>query len=148
MEYREGVQIGYRYYDTHDTPVKFCFGHGLSYTTFAYSDCSVTVCSGEKVMCKVSFTIKNTGAREGMETVQLYVRPIDSRVERPMHELKAFTKVRLKPQEEKRVEFTLQDQDFAYYDAETHDFAVEPGTYEIQIGASSRDIRLCSEIFF
>lgn len=92
------MQVGYRYYDTHNTPVNFCFGHGLSYTTFAYSDCDITVCNGENAKYKVSFTIKNTGAREGMETAQLYVKPINSKVERPMHELKAFAKVLLKPQ--------------------------------------------------
>lgn len=146
VEYKEGVMVGYRYYDTHNTPVNFCFGHGLSYTTFEYSDLNVTVSDDEKETCEVSFIIKNTGEREGYETAQVYVKPLNSKVERPMHELKAFTKVLLKPQEEKKIELTLVNKDFSYYSVEKHDFTVEAGEYEIQVGASSRDIRLCESI--
>lgn len=144
VEYKEGVMVGYRYYDTKNTPVNFCFGHGLSYTKFEYSKLDIRLC--EKHECRASFTIKNVGKREGSEAVQLYVKPIDSKKERPVHELKAFKKVFLRPGEEKRIEFTLDSRDFTYYDMERQEFVVELCEYEIEIGASSRDIRLCSTL--
>lgn len=148
VEYKEGVMVGYRYYDTQNTPVNFCFGHGLSYTTFEYSDLEVNILSTkrENKVCKATFTVKNTGEREGGEAIQLYVKPLDSQQNRPVHEMKAFTKVFLKPGEEKRVEMTLDSRDFTYYDMERQEFVVEPCEYEIEIGASSRDIRLCKSI--
>ncbi len=139
VEYKEGVMVGYRYYDTKNTPVNFCFGHGLSYTGFSYSDMDATA-------DKVTVTVKNTGAREGSEVVQLYVKPLHSQKDRPMHELKAFTKIFLKAGEEKKVEMVLNSKDFTYYDMEKQDFVVESGEYEIEIGASSRDIRLTKTI--
>ena len=148
VEYKEGVMVGYRYYDTHNTPVNFCFGHGLSYTKFAYSDLDVRILTTkrENKICRATFTLKNIGEREGSETVQLYVKPVGSKKERPVHELKAFTKVALRPGEEKRIELTLDSRDFTYYDMERQEFVVEPCEYEIEIGASSRDIRLSKSI--
>lgn len=148
VEYKEGVMVGYRYYDTHNTPVNFCFGHGLSYTKFAYSDLDVRILTTkrENKICRATFTLKNIGEREGSETVQLYVKPVGSKKERPVHELKAFTKVALRPGEEKRIELTLDSRDFTYYDMERQEFVVEPCEYEIEIGASSRDIRLSKGI--
>lgn len=148
VEYKEGVMVGYRYYDTQNTPVHFCFGHGLSYTSFAYSDLDVSLLSTkrENKVCRAVFTVKNTGEREGSEAVQLYIKPVNSQKNRPMHELKAFTKVFLKPGEEKRVEMTLDSRDFTYYDMERQELVVEACEYEIEIGASSRDIRLFKSI--
>lgn len=143
VEYKEGVMVGYRYYDTQNTPVNFCFGHGLSYTQFVYSKLDV---KREENGCKATFYLKNSGEREGSEVVQLYVKPKDSAQGRPMHELKAFTKVFLKPGEEKKIEIMLDSRDFTYYDMKGHEFVVEPCEYEIQIGASSRDIRLSESI--
>ena len=151
VEYKEGVMVGYRYYDTQNTPVHFCFGHGLSYTVFEYTDVEVSLLNIKredkirKAVCVVC-NVKNIGDREGAEVVQLYVKPINSQHNRPMHELKAFKKVFLKPQEKKRVEFMLDSRDFTYYDMERQKFVVEACEYEIEIGASSRDIRLCKSI--
>lgn len=151
VEYKEGVMVGYRYYDTENTPVNFCFGHGLSYTTFAYSNIEPRLISikREKEVYKtvsVVCNVENIGDRAGAEVVQLYIKPINSQYNRPMHELKSFTKVFLKPGEKKRIEFTLDSENFTYYDMERQEFVVEPCEYEIEIGASSRDIRLCKSV--
>lgn len=127
--YTEGVMVGYRHYDAVQTDVNFCFGHGLSYTAFSYRDLTV---SGDKVR----FSVTNTGRRSGMEVAQLYV------ASEKMHQLRAFQKLKLQPGETKTVEFTLTDRDFSEFDIRKKAFAVVPGKYEIQIGASSRDIRL------
>ena len=151
VEYKEGVMVGYRYYDTQNTSVHFCFGHGLSYTAFDYQDIEASHLNIkredkiQKAVCVVC-NVTNTGDREGAEVVQLYVKPINSKQNRPMHELKAFKKVFLKPQEKKRVEFILDSRDFTYYDMERQKLVVEACEYEIEIGASSRDIRLCKSI--
>lgn len=133
VEYTEGTMVGYRYYDAVNAEVNFCFGHGLSYTTFSYSGLQL---EGDQV----SLTVTNTGTKPGKETVQLYISG-----ER-MHQLRGFEKVALQPGEEKTVTFTLTDRDFSEYDVEKKAFAVVPGSYEIQIGASSRDIRLTAKI--
>ena len=135
--------MGYRYYDTKEADVLFPFGHGLSYTTFAYSDLRLsrsTVHEGEEV--QVTVTVKNTGALAGKETVQLYVTPPKGERHRPVRELKGFAKVSLQPSESKEVQFTLDKRSFAYYEPELHDFYAESGTYQICVGASSRDLRL------
>ncbi len=140
VTYDEGVMVGYRHYDTVGAPVHFPFGHGLSYTEFAYSGLTVT---GDAVR----FTLTNTGAVPGKETVQLYIAPLDAaRILRPSHQLRGFEKVELAPGESKTVEFTLTDRDFACYDVERAAFCPIPGRYEVQIGASSRDIRLRAEV--
>ena len=131
--YSEGILVGYRYYDKTATDVNFCFGHGLSYTNFEYSDLQL---QGREV----TFTVTNIGACCGKETMQLYVSGPEC------HQLRHFEKLSLKPGEKKTVSFTLTDRDFSAYDAQKAAFAVVPGTYGIQIGASSRDIRLKSEI--
>lgn len=144
VEYKEGVMVGYRYYDTQNIPVNFCFGHGLSYTKYEYSKLEVE--HGDDNTYRVRFFIKNIGEYEGSEVAQLYVKPLNSKQKRPMHELKAFTKVFLKRGEEKRIEMTLNGRDFTYYDLERQEFVIEPCEYEIEIGVSSRDIRLCHRI--
>ena len=141
--YSEGVFVGYRYYDTTEADVLFPFGHGLSYTTFEYSVLRLsrsTVREGEEV--QVTVTVKNTGAVAGKETVQLYVAPPKGERHRPVRELKGFAKVSLQPGESKEVQFTLDKRSLAYYEPELHDFYAESGTYQICVGASSRDLRL------
>ena len=145
--YTEGVFVGYRYYDTKEADVLFSFGHGLSYTTFAYSDLRLShsiVREGEDV--QVTVTVTNTGAVSGKETVQLYVTPPKSERHRPVRELKGFAKVSLQPGESKDVQFTLDKRSLAYYEPELHDFYAESGTYQICVGASSRDLRLTGSL--
>ena len=147
VEYKEGVFVGYRYYDKKEMPVLFPFGFGLSYTTFEYSGLEV---DKENVVdtdvVKVKVKIKNTGKVAGKEIVQLYVKPLSSREMRPLKELKGFKKVELAPGEEKTVEFELGKRSFAFYDVEQNDWRVEAGEYKIKVGASSRDLRLAKKI--
>lgn len=147
VEYREGVLVGYRYYDTKEIAPLFPFGFGLSYTTFAYSDLRLDrtrLRDGEPLT--VSVAVRNTGDRYGAEVVQCYVRDPVASVVRPVRELKGFGKIGLHPGELKTVTFTLDRRSFAYYDTALHDFRVEPGRFVIEVGASSRDIRLRQEI--
>ena len=141
-EYHEGIYVGYRYYDKKEMEVLFPFGHGLSYTTFAYSDLKI---SAEKITDEekltVSVTVTNTGDRAGKEVIQLYVGSTNSSVRRPVRELKRFAKVALNPGESREVTFTLDAHAFAYYEIKIHDFYVESGEYVISVGSSSRDIR-------
>lgn len=139
VEYKEGRMVGYRYYDTEETEVNFCFGHGLSYSNFVYKDLQLQK-EGENV--KVSLTVKNDSVTDGKETVQIYVAEKEAKTKEPSHQLKAFEKIFVKAGEEKQVALVLTKQDFSHYDVEKHDFAVCGGTYEIQAGTSSRDIFL------
>ncbi len=139
VEYRESLYVGYRWYDSAGADVLFPFGHGLSYTTFAYRDLVATP-DGENVV--VRFKVKNTGAVAGKEVAQVYVRDVQSTAFRPAKELKGFAKVDLKPGEEVEVSITLDTRAFAYYDVPSHTWVVEAGDFEIMVGASSRDIRL------
>ena len=147
VEYRESVYVGYRYYDTANVPVKYPFGFGLSYTSFAYSGIKV---SKKKIKdtdtLTVTFKVKNTGNVPGAEIVQLYVKDAESTIFRPEKELKGFKKVFLAPGEETVVTLTLDKRSFAYYNVNIHDWHVESGKFEILVGASSRDIRLKAEI--
>ena len=138
-EYREGLYIGYRYYDTADISVRFPFGFGLSYTSFAYSDLSVS-------QAAVSFTLTNTGDTAGAEIAQVYVSRRDGMVFRPARELKGFAKVHLQPGESQTVVIPLDDKAFRYFNLQTGRWEVEGGAYELQVGASSRDIRLAGTI--
>jgi len=150
VEHREGLDVGYRYYDTADAPVRFPFGHGLSYTTFEYGDLQTEVVQDAKDSKKVevSFTVKNTGSMVGREVAQCYIHDVDSTVYRPKHELKDFVKVKLKPGESKQIIFHLHYDAFSFYDIGIGGWVVEPGAFEIQIGSSSRDIRLRGTIDF
>lgn len=139
-EYREGLFVGYRYYETAKVPVRYPFGYGLSYTTFEYSDLSVT----EK---SATFTLKNTGKVDGAEVAQLYVSAKCNGVYRPVRELKGFAKVFLKAGESKKVTIELDDKAYRYFNVKTNQFEVESGKYEIQIGASSSDIKLSAAIY-
>ena len=143
VEYRESIYVGYRYYDTVDQDVLFPFGHGLSYTTFEYSNLHLDQTElSENETLTVSCSIKNNGTVAGKEIVQLYVRDVESTVFRPEKELKGFVKVNLEPGESQRVSFKLDRRAFAFYSVEQHDWLVESGEFEILVGASSRDVRL------
>jgi len=135
VEYRESIFVGYRYFDTANVPVAYPFGYGLSYTTFAYSALAVEPGA-------VSLTVTNTGTVAGKETVQVYIKKTDSAVFRPDKELKAFRKVSLGPGESKAVRIPLDTDAFSFYSTEHGGWVVEQGAYEVQVGASSRDIRL------
>lgn len=138
-EYREGIYIGYRYYEKADVAVRYPFGHGLSYTTFAYSDLSVDE-NG------VRFTVKNTGACAGAEAAQVYVALPGSGVYRPVKELKGFRKVFLEPGESAEIFIPFSEFTFRYWNAQAGAWAVEGGTYDVLVGASSADIRLTGSI--
>lgn len=147
VEYREGIFVGYRYYDKKEMDVLFPFGHGLSYTEFAYSNLKIDKERfTDEESCTVSVTITNTGDRFGKEAVQLYVQDVESTVQRPVKELKGFEKIALNPGESKTVTFELGKRAWAYYDVEGHDWYTEEGDFRILIGASSRDIRLSETV--
>lgn len=158
VEYREGLYVGYRYYDSAGVDVLFTFGHGLSYTTFRYDhlhmepplaegqpldiDPGTDASGGHPAVLDVHCTVTNTGVRAGAEVVQLYVHDIESSVYRPGQELKAFGKVWLEPGQSAQVRFTLDARAFAFRDTVSSSWQVEPGVFELRIGSSSRDIRL------
>jgi beta-glucosidase len=143
VDYAEGIYVGYRHFDKKNIAPAFPFGHGLSYSTFVYSDLQVSpqkVPPGQPV--QVSLSVRNTGSREGAEVVQLYVRDVQSSVDRPVRELKAFRRVVLKPGEAQTVTLPLGQDALAFYDEGKKDWVAESGAFEVQAGSSSRDIRL------
>lgn len=141
VEYREGVFVGYRYYDKKKMDVLYPFGHGLSYTTYAYSNLKLDKHSmSDRDKLTVSVDVENTGHVDGKEIVQLYVAPQTEGIIRPVKELKGFVKVALKAGEKKTVTFELDDRAFAYWNMQIHDWYVQTGDYKILIGKSSRDI--------
>lgn len=147
VEYKEGLFVGYRYYDKKEIEPLFPFGFGLSYTEFQYSDLRISKSRiKDTETIQVTATVKNTGARSGKEIVQLYVSDVESSVIRPLKELKGFQKLELQPGEEKEVAFELNKRAFAYYNINLGDWHVESGVFEIAIGSSSRDIRLSGGI--
>lgn len=147
VRYGEGLLIGYRWYDSRELPVSYPFGHGLSYTTFAYSDLSVTVLDdGPQPSVQVSVTVTNTGQRAGAEVVQLYVADLLAAVYRPAQELRAFEKLSLEPGQSSTVSLLLDQRAFAYWHPARREWVVEGGEFEVRAGASSRDIRLRSKI--
>ena len=143
VRYGEGIFVGYRYYDKKKVDPLFPFGYGLSYTTFKYSNLKLSAKSiTPSQTLKVKLDITNTGKVTGKEIVQLYVRDIESTFARPEKELKAFEKVELKPGQTETVTFTLDREAFWYFDTIKISWSIEPGEFEILVGASSRDIRL------
>ncbi len=142
VEYRESIFVGYRYYDTFGIPVRFCFGHGLSYTEFQYSDPEVKSLGNNEF--SVSFCVENTGFTEGSETAQLYVVNPEGNAFRPRRELKGFEKVALDPGEKMKVTIRLDPMAFSAY--QDDDFKVIDGKYRLQIGSSLVDIRLEQEV--
>jgi len=143
VEYGERVYVGYRYHDTVGAPVAYPFGHGLSYTTFEYSDLSVAP-AGDGFAA--TFTVTNTGTRAGSETAQVYVRDVESSVDRPAHELKGFAKVALEPGASQTVTVELDGRALAFWSLREQRWLVEAGEFELQVGASSRDIRLAATV--
>jgi beta-glucosidase len=143
VEYKEGIFVGYRHFDTRDIEPLFCFGHGLSYTTFKYSNLKVaTKKSGQDIKVKVSFSVKNNGEIEGDEVAQLYISDLDSSLPRPLKELKAFKKINLKAGEKKEIEFQLDKTALSFYNNVANSWIYEAGKFEVLVGASSRDIKL------
>ncbi|WP_220699424.1 glycoside hydrolase family 3 C-terminal domain-containing protein [Pelobium manganitolerans] len=141
--YNEGIFVGYRYFDTYKVEPAFAFGHGLSYTTFAYTDLKLAS-SGDSV--KVSFSLKNTGKTAGDEVAQIYVSVPDSKIKRALQELKGFERVNLQPGEQKTVELVLPADAFKYFDEEKMDWAHETGDYAILVGSASDAIKLRGKI--
>ncbi|MCL6605214.1 MAG: glycoside hydrolase family 3 C-terminal domain-containing protein [Paenibacillus sp.] len=147
VEYREGLFVGYRYYDKKEIEPLFPFGFGLSYTDFKYSDLKLSRSSiKDTETVQVSVTVTNTGNYPGKEIVQLYVSDVESSMIRPLQELKGFTKLELQPGEQKEVTFELNKRSFAYYNVNIGDWHVESGNFMIDVGSSSRDIRLSATI--
>jgi beta-glucosidase len=142
--YSDGIYVGYRHFDKEGTRVMFPFGYGLSYTTFEYSNISVTpgVVSGRDINVEVSFDLKNIGGRAGAEVAQLYIKDPEASVDRPVKELKGFKRVFLEPGETRRVTFKLDKRSLAFYDVKNKEWAAEPGEFEVIIGSSSRDGKL------
>ena len=139
VQYREGLYVGYRYYQTAGVPVAFPFGYGMSYTSFAYSDLKVTADS-------VTLTVTNTGARDGAEIVQVYIAKPGAEIFRPAQELKAFARVPLAAGESRTVTLPLDDKAFRYWNTRTDGWEIEGGRYEVRVGASSADIRLTANV--
>lgn len=137
-EYREGILVGYRWYDTKDVPVMYAFGHGLSYVEFEYG---TLTCKQKKGKIQVSFDLKNLGDMEADEVAQLYVKRLDSKVERAEKELEAFERVALKAGETKNVTLEFPLSELAHWDNETNGWVLEPGKIEILVGSASNDIR-------
>jgi len=139
VEYKEGVFLGYRWYDQKKISPRFPFGHGLSYTTFAYSDLQI---SFDEQGIELSLWVKNEGTQDGAEIVQLYIVPQNPKVPRPIRELKAFKKLEIESGEQKEIHFHLDPVELAYYDPKTKQWKTDAGKYTIELAASSRDIRL------
>lgn len=147
VDYREGVFVGYRYYDKKDMPVLFPFGHGLSYTSFSYEDIRLSADAiTDQETLEVSVRVKNTGRVAGKEVVQLYVADRQNTVTRPARELKGFEKVFLLPGEAKTVTFHLEQRAFAYWNSSTEDWQVQSGMFTIFVGASSRNLPLQADV--
>ena len=141
VKYNEGVFVGYRWYENKRIEPLYAFGFGLSYTTYKYSNLLLenkSIKAGEKLNLKID--IANTGVVDGKEVVQVYVRDVESSVLRPLKELKDFQKVQLAAGEKQTLYFTLTERDFAFWDAETEDWKVEPGQFEILVGSASNNI--------
>jgi beta-glucosidase len=146
VDYAEGIYVGYRYYDTKNVAPAFPFGFGLSYTTFAYNELEATPRLGwngktREFSVIVDLSVQNTGQLAGAEVVELFVSERKPRIDRPAHELKAFQRVELQPGEAKTIHFTLGREAFSYWSPATRGWTADAGAYEIQVGASSRDIR-------
>ena len=139
VQYREGLYVGYRYYQTAGVPVAFPFGYGLSYTQFAYSNLQAAPQG-------VTLTVTNTGSRAGAEIVQLYVAKPGAEILRPAQELKGFTKIWLEAGESKTVSIPLDDKAYRYWNTKTDSWEIEGGAYELRVGASSADIRLTATV--
>ena len=157
VRYQEGIFVGYRGYDRNSTEPLFPFGYGLSYSRFDYSDLQISSKAPDdrpdsakptsrQALYEVAFKVTNSGDQPGAEVAQLYIHPIDPQIERPLKELKGFAKVRLEPGETKAVTLSLDRGAFAYFNPARRTWEADPGFYELEVGASSRDIRLMQRI--
>lgn len=144
ITFKDGIYVGYRYYDKNKVEPLYPFGYGLSYTSFSYSNLEITPLGGNKFT--VSFEIENTGSRAGKEIAQVYVKDVECSVDRPEKELKGFVKVALAPKEKKKVSVTLTDEAFRFYSVAEKSWKIEPGEFQIMVGSSVRDIKLQSKI--
>lgn len=148
-EYREGVYVGYRYYDKKRMPVRWAFGHGLSYTDFLYSNLRLSAESftdGDEITVQVD--VRNTGRMAGKDVVQLYIADRNGTAGRPVKELRGFEKIKLQPGETKTVSFTLNARDLSYYNVDIHDWYAPSGKYDILVGRASNNICLTAEVGF
>ena len=139
IDHTEGIFLGYRYFDSYEVEPAYAFGHGLSYTTFDYTDLKVERNNNQ---VSVTLQIKNTGDRAGAEVVQFYISDVESSLERPEKELKAFEKIFLQPGATENIRIALNEDAFKFYDDKKQAWVLEPGTFDILVGSSSRDIRL------
>ena len=147
MDYLEGLYVGYRWYEKKNIEPLFYFGHGLSYTNFEYANLKVIPPQTEDAVISLSLNIKNIGERAGKEVVQLYVSVENSNVDRPLKELKSFTKIDLESSESQTVTFNLTERDLAYWDVDKKTWALEPAEYKVLVGSSSKDIKLESSVW-
>ena len=142
QKYNEGIFVGYRWADKEKTKPLFSFGHGLSYTTFAYGKAIADKkVMGQDETLTITLPVTNTGSREGSEVIQLYISDLKSSLPRPVKELKGFSKVKLAPGETREVTFTIGKEALSFFDDTRHEWVAEPGKFEAWIGASSTDIR-------
>jgi beta-glucosidase len=141
--YEEDILVGYRWFDAKNLNPAFPFGHGLSYTSFKYSDLEI---SSSKNIISISFNLQNTGKLKGAETAQLYISAPGKEAIRPPLELKGFQKLEINPGETKKVVIELNKKELAWFNEMIHDWQIEEGDYKFNIGSSSRDIRLSKEI--
>jgi beta-glucosidase len=141
-DYREGIYVGYRHFDRKQIEPLFPFGFGLSYTKFEYSNLTISQPSAQNAAILVTLNIRNAGSRAGAEVVQVYVHDPESSTDRPIRELKAFRKVFLRAGESQKVVLSLDRSSLSFFSSEKHQWIVEPGLFEVQVGSSSRHIRL------
>jgi beta-glucosidase len=139
VEYKEGILVGYRWFDSKNIEPLYPFGYGLSYTAFNYSGLNINK-ADDKI--NIDLMLENTGKAKGKEVVQCYIQDIECSVMRPEKELKAFTKVELKPGEKKTVSLSIKTEDLMFYDEDSGQWTLEPGEFKIMVGSSSRDIKL------
>ena len=142
--YQESIFVGYRYYDTFNKDVLFPFGHGLSYSKFKYSDLKVVQKDDKYIL---NLNVENISEVDGKEVIQVYIKKLNSKIYRSIHELRKFKKVLIKSHEIRNVEFELSKDDFTYFDVNDSKFMVEDGEYIIEVGSSSRDIKLSEKVF-
>ncbi len=145
IPYKEGVFVGYRWYDSKKIEPRFPFGFGLSYTSFSFSDLKAVI-AGDVI--KIDFSLKNTGTRSGQEVAQVYIGEANPTVPRPPQELKAFQKVKLEPGESRPISLEIPLKSLSFWDSSTHSWKLNPGIYSIQVGSSSRDLPLKSSVSF
>jgi beta-glucosidase len=147
MDYEEGLYIGYRWYEREKIVPLYPFGHGLSYTSFSYSDVRAIPPKGTSSVAAFEVEISNTGDVEGKEVVQCYSSVQNSKIDRPLKELKKFQKINLAPGESKKITFEVNERDLSYWNVETKTWQVEPAQYIFEFGSSSADIHGSAEVW-